>query len=188
VKTLLVIAHPRPNALTHAYAHTFAEAAGGHSFEVADLYAEGFDPSLPPEDEPDWNAPKTFSPAVQAEMARIERNEATVMVYPVWWWSMPALLKGWIDRVWNRGWAYGGGARFPQRRVWCIGLAGGDAASFAKRGYDRAMQVQIEVGILQYCGVAEARHEVIYGTLEGKAAVAAGFARMQELGREFQGV
>lgn len=186
MKTLLVIAHPRPTSLTHACASAFMDAATGHPFEIADLYAEGFDPALPPEDEPDWNAPKTYSPAVQAEMARVERNEATVMVYPVWWWSMPAMLKGWIDRVWNRGWAYGGAA-FPQRRVWSIGIAGGDQASFVKRGYDRAMQVQIDVGILQYCGVAEARHELVYGTLDGDMAVAAALARMQELGREFRG-
>ena len=42
------------------------------------------------------------------EMERIERNQAPVIVFPVWWWSMPAILKGWIDRVWNNGWAYGG--------------------------------------------------------------------------------
>jgi len=40
-------------------------------------------------------------------MARIERNDAIAMFFPVWWWSMPATLKGWIDRVWNHGWAYG---------------------------------------------------------------------------------
>jgi NAD(P)H dehydrogenase (quinone) len=51
-------------------------------------------------DEPDWNDPdKIYSEDVQREMQRIERNEATVMVFPVYWWSMPALLKGWIDRV-----------------------------------------------------------------------------------------
>lgn len=186
MKTLLVIAHPRPASLTHACARAFADAAAanGHSFEIADLCAERFDPVLPPEDEPDWDAPRVYSPAVRAEMARVERNDATVMVYPVWWWSMPAVLKGWIDRVWNRGWAYGG-ASFPQRRVWSIGLAGSDAAAYARRGYDRAMQVQIDVGILQYCGVAEARHELVYGTLDGPAEVAAALARVQELGRTF---
>lgn len=185
MKTLLVVAHPRQDSLTHAVASAFASAAtaGGHAIEWADLAAEGFDPALPPEDEPDWNARKTYSAAVRAEMARVERNAATVLVYPVWWWSMPAVLKGWIDRVWNRGWAYDDGAHYPHRRVWSIGLAGADEASFAKRGYDRAMRVQIEVGILQYCGVAEPRHELLYGTLEGGAAAA--LARAQALGAEF---
>ena len=188
MNTLVVIAHPRPGSLTHALARAFMDGAGaeGHRFEVADLAAEGFDPAMPPEDEPDWDdAAKLYSPAVRAEMARVERNDATVMIWPVWWWAMPALLKGWVDRVWNQGWAYGGGTRYPHRRVWSIGLAGGDEASYAKRGYDRAMQVQIEIGILQYCGVAETRHELVYGTLEGTGAVALAEARLRQFGREF---
>ena len=127
MKTLLVVAHPRPGSLTHQFAAVFAEAAAvqGHRFEWADLAAEGFDPAMPVADEPDWDDPeRRYSAALQAEMARVERNEASVLIYPVWWWSMPALLKGWIDRVWNHGWAYGGDRRFPQRRVWSIGLAG----------------------------------------------------------------
>jgi NAD(P)H dehydrogenase (quinone) len=72
-------------------------------------------------------------------MHRIERNEATVMVFPVYWWSMPALLKGWIDRVWNNGWAYGA-RKFPQQRAWMIGIAGAVESGYTKRGYDTAMR------------------------------------------------
>jgi NAD(P)H dehydrogenase (quinone) len=53
-------------------------------------------------DEPDWGNPdKVYSSGVIREMERIERNQATVIVFPVWGWSMPAMLKGWIDRVWK---------------------------------------------------------------------------------------
>ncbi|HVI90569.1 MAG TPA: NAD(P)H oxidoreductase, partial [Dongiaceae bacterium] len=130
MRTLLVLAHPRRNSLSGAVAEAFAASATakGHEIEWADLVAEGFDPVLREADEPDWNNPKkVYSPAVGQEMARIERNAATVMVYPVWWWSMPAILKGWIDRVWNHGWAYGGGATYPHRRVWMLAVAGADA-------------------------------------------------------------
>jgi NAD(P)H dehydrogenase (quinone) len=117
-------------------------------------------------------------------MRRIERNDATVMIFPIWWWSMPALLKGWIDRVWNYGWAYGA-RKFPNRRVWMIGIAGGDLASFQKRGYDKAIDIQLKVGILDYCGVKEARLEVLYGTLEGKAEVETVLADIQRIASEF---
>ena len=106
MNVLMVLAHPRRNSLTAQAAEAFASAASaqGHKFEWADLIAEGFDPVLHEADEPDWNDPgKIYSEEVRREMARIERNDATVMVFPVWWWSMPALLKGWIDRVWNNG-------------------------------------------------------------------------------------
>ena len=143
MKTLLVLAHPRRSSLTGKVADAFAAAAGakGHELEWADLAAENFDPVLREADEPDWaDDNKVYSEEVRREMRRIERNEATVMVFPVFWWSMPALLKGWIDRVWNNGWAYGA-RKFPQRRVWMIGIAGTTQEAYAKRGYDAAMQV-----------------------------------------------
>ena len=97
MKTLLVIAHARRSSLTGQVADAFADTAraNGHAFELADLARERFDPVLREEDEPDWDDPdKVYSEEVRREMQRIERNEATVMVFPVYWWSMPALLKG----------------------------------------------------------------------------------------------
>ena len=187
MKTLLVVAHPRVTSLTHAAARAFADAATarGHEIEVADLMTEGFDPALQEPDEPDWGTPgKLFSAAVLAEMTRIERNQATVLVYPVWWWSMPAVLKGWIDRVWNQGWAYDGGT-YPHRRVWSIGIAGNSAETYAGRGYDAALRVQVEVGILRYCGVSETRHVVLHDSLDGRDASDAVVAGAGLLGQEF---
>lgn len=188
MKTLIVVAHPRQNSLTALAARRFADTLreNGHEIEYADLVAEKFDPVLREEDEPDWdNADKAYSAEVQEEMRRIERNEATVMIFPVWWWGMPAMLKGWIDRVWNNGWAYGA-RKFPQRRVWIIGIAGGDRDLFQKRGYDKAMDVVLNVGILDYCGVKEPRYEVLYGALDGEAAVETLIADIDRLAGEFR--
>lgn len=188
MKILLVLAHPRRQSLSGQVADAFALAAiaKGHAIEFADLQEEGFDPVLPVADEPDWNNPaKVYSPAVLREMARIERNDATVMVFPVWWWSMPALLKGWIDRVWNHGWAYGGGKSFPQQRVWMLAIAGADTAPYVKRGYDQAMKVQLDTGILDYCDIKEHRLEMLYGAMEGDAHVARILERARELGEGF---
>ena len=187
LKTLLVVAHPRRTSLTAAVADAFALTLerNGHTVERADLAAENFDPVLREDDEPDWDGPgKRYSDAVLREMRRIERNEATVMVFPVYWWSMPALLKGWIDRVWNHGWAYGT-ARFPQRRAWMIAIAGSDHEQFRKRGYDTAMATQLDVGILRYCGVEEARLEVLYGALDGRASAESIVAASRRLASEF---
>lgn len=168
MKILLVVAHPRSASLTHQAARVFISAVtqAGHEVELADLSAEGFDPVMMEEDEPDWGNPnKSYSLAVQQEMARVERNETTVMFFPVWWWSMPALLKGWIDRVWNNGWAYGD-RTFPHKRVWMVGIAGVTQAQYQKRGFDKAIATQLDVGILQYCGVADSRVELFYGAIE----------------------
>ncbi len=188
MKILVVLAHPRRSSLSGQVADTFALAAmaNGHTIEWADLVSEGFDPVLREPDEPDWNDPqKVYSPAVRREMARVERNDATVMIYPIWWWSMPAVLKGWIDRVWNHGWAYGA-QTFPQRRVWMIGVAGSGAAVYESRGYADAIKTQIDAGILDYCGIEERRLELLYGAIEGETYPQEILARARALGDEFK--
>ncbi|HVJ42322.1 MAG TPA: NAD(P)H oxidoreductase [Dongiaceae bacterium] len=188
MKILLVLAHPRRHSLSGAVADAFAAAAiaKGHEIEWADLVAEGFDPVLREADEPDWGDPqKPYSLEVRREMGRVERNEATVMVFPVWWWSMPAILKGWIDRVWNHGWAYGSGATYPHRRVWMLAVAGADAPVYAKRDYDRAMRIGLDTGILDYCGVTEHRLELLYGAIEGGEAPQDILRAAAALGAEF---
>jgi len=170
MKILLVLAHPRKTSLTGSVADIFADGLdkNGHDVEWANLIEEGFDPVLREPDEPDWDNPgKQYSPEVRREMERIERNDATVMVFPVYWWSVPGVLKGWIDRVWNNGWAYGD-VNFPQRRVWMIGIAGNSSSGFSKRGYDSAMSTQLDTGLLDYCGVPERRLELLYGSIEGQ--------------------
>jgi NAD(P)H dehydrogenase (quinone) len=187
MNVLMVLAHPRRDSLTGQAADAFvtAASANGHTFEFADLIAEGFDPVLREVDEPNWNDPdKVYSEEVRREMARVERNDATVMVFPVWWWSMPAILKGWIDRVWNNGWAYGT-RKFPQRRAWMIGICGSDLAAYQKRGYDVAMQTQLDAGVLGYCGVAEHRLELLFGAIEGTPYPQQILAAAQDLGRHF---
>ena len=187
VRALLVVAHPRRSSLTFAAAAACAREIerAGAEVEWADLVGEGFDPVLRPPDEPDWADPaKVYSPAVRAEMARIERNDATLIVFPVWWWSMPAVLKGWIDRVWNHGWAYGG-RDYPHRCVWMIGIAGSGQAAYRKRGYDEAMRTQLEVGVLEYCGVAQRRFELLYGAIDGASEAADVLLRAAALGALF---
>ncbi|HVO04000.1 MAG TPA: NAD(P)H oxidoreductase [Candidatus Cybelea sp.] len=187
MKVLMVLAHPRRGSLTGQAANAFASAAAarGHAIEWADLVAEGFDPVLREADEPDWNdAGKIYSAEVRREMQRVERNDATVMFFPVWWWSMPAILKGWIDRVWNNGWAYGA-RNFPQHRVWMVGIAGGNLASYRKRGYDTAMATQLATGVLDYCGIAEHRLELLYGAIEGEPYPAQILTAARDLGASF---
>lgn len=184
MRLLLVVAHPRAGSLTHRAAAAFAQAAtaGGHQVDWADLMAEGFDPVLRVADAPDWSdLARPWAADVAAEMARIARNEATVLVFPVWWWSMPAVLKGWIDRVWAHGWAYGG-ARYPHARVWALALVGGPAAATEAGGFDRAMQVQIVDGTLRFCGVTEPRLALLQDAAADAEGVVAEAAR---LGAEF---
>jgi NAD(P)H dehydrogenase (quinone) len=188
-RTLLVFAHPRRDSLTGQVADRMAQglAAGGVAVEWADLIAEGFDPVMRQGDEPDWDDPdKIYPPDALREMERVRRNDATVMVFPVYSWSVPAILKGWIDRVWNYGFAYGP-RKYPQRRVWMIGVAGNTREDFAKRGYDEAMRVSLDVGTLDYCGVADRRLELLFGATEGAQYPPQILQRAEQLAQEFCG-
>ena len=152
MKVLVVLCHPRRDSLTGAIADAVVSGLeeAGHQAELADLYGEGFDPGLRQPDEPDWEREdKVYSPAVQDEMVRMARNEAVILVFPIWWWSMPAMLKGWIDRVWNKDWAYGS-VFLNHRRALAIGLSASDTPTYAKRGYDTAIETQIVTGIFNY--------------------------------------
>ncbi|MEU0189388.1 NAD(P)H oxidoreductase [Streptomyces afghaniensis] len=166
--TLLVLAHPRPDSLTAQVAgHLRAriEEADG-TVDVLDLYAEDFDPRLTPVDEPDWeDREKKYSPEVHAHMDRIVAADDILVVFPVWWFAPPAVVKGWIDRVWNYGFAYGRSRpRLAGKRMLWLGLAGGHDSDYAKAGLDSAMDVQLRAGVSEFCGIADSSVRLLHGT------------------------
>ncbi|SED75922.1 NAD(P)H oxidoreductase [Rhodobacter sp. 24-YEA-8] len=187
MNVLVVFDHPRRNSFCGAVLDRFVDGLqeAGHKAEIADLRAEGFDPRLGVEDEPDRDAPgKIYSPAVLAEQARVTRNDALAFVFPVWWWSLPATSKGWIDRVWNRDWAYGA-RKLTHNKALLIGLASADAGQYAKRSYDSAMQTQLVQGVLNYCGIEEASLELLHGSTGSESGRSGLLDRAAMLGRTF---
>lgn len=168
-KALLVVAHHRTDSLT---ARVAAQAgrlltAEGYTVDVLDLHAEGFDPRMTSDDEPDWgDRDKRYSDEVQAQMARITEAETIVVVFPVWWFSLPAILKGWIDRVWNYGFAYGRSrAALGDKRMLWLGLAGDAQENFVKDGMDELVDRQLRVGVSRFCGIEDAMVRIVYGTI-----------------------
>ena len=103
MKHLIVVAHPNPKSFTHALVDAYADelVTMGHEVVRRDLYAMGFDPVLHPAE---VNAPGAKD--AQAEQALLKSAGATAFFYPLWWASMPAILKGYIDRVFAYGVAY----------------------------------------------------------------------------------
>ncbi|MFE3095404.1 NAD(P)H oxidoreductase [Streptomyces sp. NPDC059248] len=166
--TLLVLAHPRADSLTARVAGRLRDrlTEGGGTVDLLDLHREDFDPRLTPADEPDWeNREKEYSPEVRAQMARVARAHDIVVVFPVWWYSVPAVLKGWIDRVWNYGFAYGRSTpRLAGKRMIWLGLAGADADGWTRSGLDDALDLQLRVGISRFCGIDDATVRLLHGT------------------------
>ncbi|MCJ0891529.1 NAD(P)H-dependent oxidoreductase [Rhodococcus sp. ARC_M5] len=157
---LVVVSHSDPGSLTHHVARSVSDAirTAGGTVETADLAAEGFDPRYSDGDLNLFRGTGTTPSDVLAEQERIDRADQLVLVFPMYWWSMPALLKGWIDRVFVSGWAYDITAEYgivkklDRLTVHLVVMAGDDADSFERHGIDVAFRTQIERGIVEYCG------------------------------------
>lgn len=168
MKVLTVVSHPRTNSLTFAITERFVQglADAGHEVEVLDLHRSGFNPILWEADEPDWyNSDKKYSAEVESEMERLKKHDALALIFPIWWYGMPAMLKGYIDRVWNHGFAYGPSKLHHKRIVW-IALTAGTEEELAKRNYDQMMLHLLNVGISEYVGLHDSTVEFFYGTLD----------------------
>lgn len=102
MRLLVLFAHPVPESFGRAILERLVTglAARGHEVRVADLYAEGFDPVLGAEERRDYHTPGVNERRIAAEIERIRWAEGLIFVYPTWWYSLPAMLKGWLDRVW----------------------------------------------------------------------------------------
>ncbi|SFV07922.1 NAD(P)H-dependent oxidoreductase [Pseudomonas sp. OV546] len=157
---LIVVAHHDPQSLTHSVATQVAAGltAAGHTVEIADLAAEGFDPRYTAADHAVHRTRATSPADVRAEQARIDRADALVLAFPIYWWSLPGLLKGWIDRVFINGWAIEYGPDTPvvkklrHLNVHLLALGAADDDAFDRHGYAQAMRTQIDYGIFDYCG------------------------------------
>lgn len=108
MKFLLVYAHPRTDSFCHALKEKVAAtlAKSGHDIDVLDLYAEGFRPDMSAEERGRYNYEKTNLDGIEAYVARLTSVDGLVFVYPTWWYGLPAILKGWFDRIWAPGVAF----------------------------------------------------------------------------------
>lgn len=153
---LIVLAHPDPRSFNAQMAEVAAETlrAAGHVVEVSDLYAAGFDPCEGPRHYPvracadafDVQAEQrrasrqgTLPPDVRAELSRLERADLLILQYPMWWFTVPAILKGWFDRVLVYGATYTSEARYDRgpfrgRRAMVSVTLGGPESTFAYNG------------------------------------------------------
>ena len=156
MSTLIVTAHPDTGSLTHHAAARLQERLGAGAV-IRHLAQEGFDPRFGADDRATYRAEAPSTPEIAAEQQRIDAVSDLVLVFPVYWWSMPALLKGWIDRVFVAGWAFGlEGERITgmldRLTVHLLPVSGTTEEAFARHGYTQSFSTQIEHGILDYCG------------------------------------
>jgi putative NADPH-quinone reductase len=105
VNALVILAHPNPASFNHALGTRVLESLQEREIAVHfhDLYAEGFDPVMQLDE---YRRKVSFDPNVQGFVRELESSRLLVFIHPDWWGQPPAIMKGWIDRVFRSGVAY----------------------------------------------------------------------------------
>jgi putative NADPH-quinone reductase len=109
MRLLVVHAHPCPESFNAALFRAAVDAAegAGHDVRALDLHAETFDPVMGAEERRAYNdGALPEDPVVLRHVEHLRWAEGLLFVYPTWWMGQPAILKGWLDRVWRPGVAF----------------------------------------------------------------------------------
>lgn len=197
MNVLLVYAHPEPLSLNGALRDfTVQRLTGeGHAVKVSDLYAMRWKATLDAHDSTTHDPASRFEASrasmrafrddtqaddIAAEQEKLRWADAVILQFPLWWFSMPAILKGWIDRVYACGFAYGvgehsdshwgdryGEGNLAGKRAMLVVTTGGWASHYAPRGINGPIDdilFPIQHGILFYPGFDVLPPHVIYRT------------------------
>ncbi|WP_406275240.1 NAD(P)H-dependent oxidoreductase [Nocardia sp. NBC_00881] len=191
MNVLVVYAHPKPDSLTGALKDVAVQQlrADGHEVRITDLYAMGWKAHADPDDfgvveETNFMLASgaayhngTLSSDIRAEQEKLLWADTVLLHFPLWWFSMPAIMKGWVDRVFTCGFAYGaGGNALPRygagvlagRRAMLVVSIGGREPSYSDRGVNGPVDdllFPIHHGILYYPGMDVLPPFLVYGTI-----------------------
>jgi NAD(P)H dehydrogenase (quinone) len=180
MRVFIVHAHPEKRSFNGAMTDAAREAltGAGHEVVVSDLYAMGFDPvsdrrNFTTVHDPDYYRQQSeeahaagrggFAPDLQAEMDKLFWCDALILQFPLWWFGLPAILKGWVDRVFaSGGRIYGGGkwydrGVFAGKRAMCSVTIGGPPSMYSEHGLNGPISTilfPIQHGMLYFTGFA----------------------------------
>ena len=177
MNVFLVYAHAEPKSFNGALFRTAQHTlqAAGHTVQVSDLYGMNFDPvserrNFKTVKNPDFFKQQIeemhatevggFAPDVEAELRKMEACDLMIWQFPLWWFGLPGILKGWADRVFAMGRTYGGerfyeNGVFKGKRALLSVTTGGPEAVYQKGGWNGGIQAilrPIQRGILRFTG------------------------------------
>ncbi len=106
--TTILYSHPYAGSFNHAILETVKKSLEdkGKSYEVLDLYADGFNPAFEAADLRLYSHGETTDPLVERYLKTLTESDEIVMIFPIWWGMMPAIVKGFFDKVMLQGTAF----------------------------------------------------------------------------------
>lgn len=182
-KVLVVFAHPEPKSFCAAMKDTVVDTLinEGHEVKVSDLYRMKFVLPLDKTDfttltNPGYFKPQTeqvacnskgfegFSPEVKEEHEKVKWADTLIFVYPLYWWSVPGIMKNWIDRILSMGFAYGmkGQASLKPRKGMIMYTTGGPKAFHTSIGMEEVAWKLMNNGVFKFCGMTALQPHVVY--------------------------
>jgi NAD(P)H dehydrogenase (quinone) len=165
---LIVYAHPNLRSFNQAILQTLDAALRerGHLTQTHDLYRMRFRAVL---DNDDLNRNWRGDPAedTRREQEAVLWAQGLALVYPIWWFGPPAILKGWIDRVFTRKFAFEFGADgmkglLTHERALVLNTLGGDEATYRQQNWHELLVRPMTEGVLGACGVRQVIHRAFY--------------------------
>ena len=170
MKHLVVYAHPYPESLNHSILETTVNALkkNGHEVVVRDLYALDFQPVLKPEDTAAMKAGKTPND-IKTEQEFISEADVITFIYPIWWTGLPAILKGYVDRVFAFGFAYSAGEEgviklLKGKKGLIINTHGTPNEVYDEMGMTAGLKVTSDIGIFDFTGIEPVEH-LLFGSI-----------------------
>jgi len=164
-KHLVIVAHPAEDSFTMGITHAYVTELEklGHSQRTYDLYRMGFDPVLTAHE----LLPVSFDHPASADVVHaqddIRAADVLTVIYPLWWLSMPAMMKGYIDRVFARGFAYESHNGIVQgllsgKKVVLITISGAPLPLLVKTGNWNAVEVLQDTHVFRSAGFVLLEH------------------------------
>lgn len=164
MKHLIIYAHPNPNSLNSHFKNTLVEhlEKNHHKVIVRDLYQLNFNPVLSLEDMA-GQLKGLVAEDVKQEQEYITQADCITFIYPIWWTGLPAIMKGYIDRVFSYGFAY----RYDKgvqkglltgKQTIIINTHGKSHEEYTTIGMDKALSLTSDKGIYIYCGFEIKQH------------------------------
>ncbi|MCS7067144.1 MAG: NAD(P)H-dependent oxidoreductase [Meiothermus sp.] len=166
MNVLIIHAHPNPDSFNAALRDTAVRTLSreGHSILLSDLYTMHFNPVLSAQElQGDLQE-------IEPEMDKVRRADLLLFQFPNWWYGMPAIMKGWIDRVFAFGFAYDDEHSFEngllKGKKAMLSLTVGARADYYREAPQRDLMRVLEpihYGILAYCGLEVLPPFIAYG-------------------------
>ncbi len=173
MRHLVIAAHPSAKSFNHAVVETYMSAVTErkHRVEYRDLYAANFNPVLSARDLAAVGRGRAAKD-IREEQAAIRRADVITMIAPLWWSGFPAMLKGYVDRVFCAGFAY-----VIKQEEYLPGLAGkkgviittsaADSEELKSSGRLRAFKTVFDEGLMEFCGIDLVQHLYLGGIEPG---------------------